>query len=141
MKTDVEDRVRTALDDVSLRTRTLFIYKPPDDSRNWKPADYIVGWDRGIGFVEAKLCRTRAAWRVDLRPSQRRALRTAEQIDAPYLVAIWWAPRTSWAVIDWRKVSMARVSIAWEDAIVMGMNATERTLPMVLARGLDGELV
>lgn len=143
MKSDTEDRVRAALDQINQLTRTLFIYKPPDDSRNWKPADYIVGWNKGIAFVEVKLCRT-AILTIDLRPSQRKAIHDASLIGAPYLLAVWWSQPATWWIFDARRLEDIEappgVRVPWKSLLHLGFRAGERILPMVLARGIEGEL-
>jgi hypothetical protein len=43
MKGPSEGKVREALEALAVDMPLLF-YKPPDDARNWKPADFLVWW-------------------------------------------------------------------------------------------------
>lgn len=115
MKRGSEDRVREALSDMDLDT---WIYKPPDDARNWKPADYIV-WvnppdppelksgtqDRLLlaiaktSFVEVKdVDAVRLFNLKELRPAQKNAILRSAVMGIPYWVVVWWRRHGKWTI-------------------------------------------
>ncbi len=110
MKGTTEARARDAL-----KQAGLFVYKPPDDARNWKPCDFFT-WQAGgtvdvatdcgdhmvksqvpIGlslsrWIEVKQVSVSALTlgATDIRPSQRAGIGTAAHLKIPYWLLIWW---------------------------------------------------
>lgn len=107
-----QDQIREALKGID----GLVAYKPPDDSRNWKPCDQMVWWpvtaefdSSAIGYVrsawlEVKMNPLQGVWHVTstgadgLSLQQCRAARDAEEIGLPYIVAVYWKPRKYWTL-------------------------------------------
>lgn len=84
-----------------------FIYKPPDDARNWKPADYFlwfpVGFDApaASSWFEVKETPNKATFPLaDIRPSQVRGIMMAKSLGIPYILAIRWKPDGMWSLVD-----------------------------------------
>ncbi len=110
MKGTSEARAR-----VALKAAGLFVYKPPDDARNWKPCDFLT-WQAGgtvevatdcgdhmvksqvpIGlslsrWIEVKQIPMSALTLgvTDIRPSQRAGITSATLLGIPYWLLIWW---------------------------------------------------
>lgn len=110
-----EPFVREALRKVAEDVDGLVVYKPPDDARNWKPADFLVWWpddtmilvgDERIrmvrcAWIEVKQTDAVATWPLnDLRPSQTRAAADAHDAGIPYLILIYWKRSRDWTVVD-----------------------------------------
>ena len=86
------------------------IYKPPDDARNWKPADFLVWWKIGGGggyerpasaWIEVKATNNKAVWPFgDLQPTQVLAIRKATALRIPYFIAIRWNGDRQWSLVD-----------------------------------------
>lgn len=116
-----QDQVREALKGID----GLVAYKPPDDSRNWKPCDQMVwwwqpydeenfaaanvsrGWPRSA-WLEVKMNPLKGSWHVTtpngsegLSLQQARAAFDAEEIGLPYVVAVYWKARKYWT-LHWR---------------------------------------
>lgn len=120
MKGQSEATVRAALMRLA-EDMPMVVYKPPDDARNWKPADFLV-WFAGDRFVEAEdgidhlnpvgsamfevkdnaLVDTLAI--KELRPNQRKSIREAMAIGLPYWLVVWWRRKQRWTVSDAAKV-------------------------------------
>lgn len=109
MKGSSEGAFREALNAVDLRP--FVVYKPPDDARNWKPADYMVWWPSMSGtttfiggarsaWFEVKDPRTKGGLPVkDITPTQWAAIAQADQLGLPYFFAIRW-PDSMWTIAD-----------------------------------------
>jgi hypothetical protein len=115
-----EARVREALERLA-EDMPLVWWKPPDDARNWKPADFLV-WvgpqDResfewgSSAMLEVKDNPNLNTYPAsDLRPTQRAWMRQAAKIGLPYFLVIWWRRRQRWTVSDAAKV------VRWVDLI------------------------
>lgn len=84
-----------------------FIYKPPDDARNWKPADYFLwfpvsfGAPAGSSWFEVKETPNLKTFSLaDVRPSQWRGIETATRLGMPYFLAIRWKRDGMWTLVD-----------------------------------------
>src|SRR5512137_642133 len=67
------------------------VWKPPDDARNWKPADYLVWFDGRAAMIEVKDCPAMRGFPFDqLRPTQRAWAYRCRQTGTPYLLVIHW---------------------------------------------------
>ena len=159
MKGTSEARVREALTKLNESMR-LLIYKPPDDSRNPKPADFLVwfrhprhtsdlAWSVSTGgFIEVKQTPNLKSWPTSqLRTTQRGMIRQAGRIGAPYLLVVWWPRQKRWSVSDAVKVldeldSRGRVSFLYAELTSrFGVDvAGDGLLPGVLGAGLRGEI-
>lgn len=104
-----EATVRAALEEIHDNdSNQILVYKPPDDARNWKPADFIAwhhleGSPPGSAFIEVKQTDVLYGWqpsdpRRGLRPSQTVHAHAALAIGIPYLVVIHWKRRSCWTV-------------------------------------------
>jgi hypothetical protein len=104
-----QDQIRDALKGID----GLIAYKPPDDSRNWKPCDQMLWWDdplNGLGlalhsaWLEVKMNPLKGLWHVTssgadgLSLQQVRAAVDAEQIGLPYIVAVYWKALRYWTL-------------------------------------------
>lgn len=134
--------MRAALDDMDLDT---WVYKPPDDARNWKPADFILWWDdpdsgellsvAQTAMIEVK---DTAALRVynlsDIRPSQHNAMMRAQIMGIPYLVAIWWRRHKRWTIsIGSRLFREEKRSLRYLDlSSSLGLDCTQDMLASTL---------
>jgi hypothetical protein len=112
MKGPSERIFREALGKVDIDP--LEIYKPPDDARNWKPADFLVWWHIGSGmdsgvvyddsrsaWIEVKATNNKAVWPfADLQPTQVLAIRKAKRLGIPYFIAIRWNGDRQWSLVD-----------------------------------------
>lgn len=111
-----QDQIREALKGID----GLIAYKPPDDSRNWKPCDQMLWWagdhpiNLGDGsngpilpnsaWLEVKMNPLQGLWRVTsanadgLSLQQLRAARDALDIGLPFVVAVYWKGRKYWTL-------------------------------------------
>ncbi len=97
MKGPSEGMLREALSDVDLSG--LVVYKPPDDARNWKPADYMVWWLGGSAWLEVKATDAADTWPLsELRKSQRLGIEQARRADLPYVVCVYWQRHHDWTL-------------------------------------------
>lgn len=131
MKGRSEGKVREALSTIE----DALVYKPPDDARNRKPADFIVLWEGRAALVEVKECRNLGTWPLaELRPSQRLAIRQAQRAGVPYYLVVWWPKRGAWSISDATKVlAMGERSIAFATlAGKLGIDADSASLPSIL---------
>lgn len=158
MKGTSEAQVRDALKAMDLEG--LIVYKPPDDARNWKPADFLVWWlrirdlgplrDPGSGWVEVKETQNIGTFPLaDLRPSQKQAIRMAKEAGLPYLLVIRWRARKlgagTWSIVDavrlldWVEEVTARTLISVERTLLesrFGTNADPGQLASLLRLAL-----
>lgn len=162
MKGTSESRVREALTRLA-EDMPLIVYKPPDDARLWKPADFLVwfpdfrpDWQMdkalvtGSAMIEVKDNPQVNGYPFsDLRPNQRAAIREAARIGLPYWLVIWWRHLKRWTVSDAAKVvafiddprTAPIKSVHWMQlAGNMGVDATSDTLAGTLGAALRGEL-
>lgn len=95
----VSRALRSAFDD-----EPNFVYKPPDDARNWKPCDFMVWWYLGgdhSAWVEAKQTPNKTVFNIkDIRTSQESGIRTAMRLRIPYLLVIRWKSDGMWSIVD-----------------------------------------
>ena len=109
MKGPSERIFREALGKVDIDP--LEIYKPPDDARNWKPADFLLWWRIGnpedfavagwTAWIEVKATNNKAVWPfADLQPTQVLAIRKAKRLGIPYFIAIRWNGDRHWSLVD-----------------------------------------
>jgi hypothetical protein len=147
VKRGAEDRAREAMLGMD---PPAWVYKPPDDARNWKPADFIcwLSWadepDTGTCFVEVKDSPALNVWNIsDLRPSQVLAAKKADEFHVPYWVVIWWRRRKMWTISDARALlrSPARRFTYDELSSVYGIDATQEQLGSVLRLCFRGEVM
>lgn len=141
MKGKSEPMFREALGKVDL---SLVIYKPPDDSRNWKPCDFMVWWRSEIvetAWFEVKEARSGTTFPVEkeLRPAQRSGILDAAAIGFPYWLAIWWPERSVWSISRAIRVIDAKTLTFGELAGKYGLDAPQRSLPGTLRAILEGE--
>lgn len=150
MKGSTEGRVRNALNLMDLRP--CLVYKPPDDSRNWKPADFCLWFRRdstiASAFLEVKLSSGANVWSVrDLRPAQREGIRQAFEVGMDYWIVVWWPNHQKWTISEGRKVLAAierdpavpSLHYSWLSSVA-GMDCTTRDLPSILRAALLGEV-
>ena len=115
MKGPSERIFREALGKVDIDP--LEIYKPPDDARNWKPADFLLWMPGGLlavnvaagdvpvsatsAWIEVKATNNKAVWPfADLQPTQVLAIRKAKRLGIPYFIAIRWNGDRHWSLVD-----------------------------------------
>lgn len=159
MKGTSEARVREALTTLNESMR-LVVYKPPDDSRNPKPADFLVWFrrqpttaDLGYshptgGLIEVKQSPNLKSWPVsDLRPTQRASIHQHAKVGSPYLLVIWWPKLHRWTVSDAVKMLVAAESNGLRSVLFANLAskygvdvAGDGLLPGVLGAGLRGEI-
>jgi hypothetical protein len=85
-----------------------FIYKPPDDARNWKPTDYFLWFPAGsampvagTAWFEVKETPNLSAFPLtEVRPSQWRGIGIAAELKIPYFFAIRWKRDGMWSLVD-----------------------------------------
>lgn len=146
-----EAAVRAALEDGDDGT---LVYKPGDDSRNWKPADFIV-WHRlfvdhdrpGSAFIEVKSTDLLGRWspadrRRGLRPSQRVYAAAAVDMGIVYLVVIYWRRRRCWTISSVRPfLAEPERSFTFEELMsTHGIRAWPQHLGSTIRLALAGEL-
>lgn len=152
-----EDQVKAAL----ARIDGLLVYKPPDDARNWRPADFLIWWDGNVlkgapkipraGMLEVKQNDRKLIWHwtgggaESLRPSQLAAVAKCNALGMPYFVAVYWKSRRYWTLhrIDqWLGIGIPYVDtpLRWEDAITRyGVGAAPVNLADTLAGLIHGD--
>lgn len=155
MKGTSEARVRAALS--SIDDPRVMVYKMPDDSRNWKPADFAV-WFRSIiwraglaapspqsAFIEVKQCDAVAAFPLrEVRSSQWRGIREAGEAGVPYFIVIWWSHSARWTITHaallekWWDKELDHVPYAWLSSVA-GIDCTQSELATMLRSVLLGE--
>ena len=106
-KRNSEADVRAALtaiaDDVG-----LFAYKPPDDARTSKPADFFAWWPGGqtveSAWLEVKDTKAVGTfnWNAMMTPAQIAAIRTARELQLPYYLVVYWRTRGEWTISNAR---------------------------------------
>lgn len=158
MKGPSEGKVREALERLA-EDMPLTWYKPPDDARNWKPADYLV-WvgpltiegftDGSSAMIEVKDNPNLATYPFsDLRPAQRGWIRVLGRVGVPYWLVIWWRRRQRWTISDAAKViafiddeqTAPIKSIHWMQlAGNMGVDCEPKNLAGTLGAALRGEI-
>lgn len=140
-----ETHVRAALNNMDL---DAIVYKPPDDARNWKPADFLVWWRDGAAMIEVKQASGRYTFPLrNMRPSQTLGIRRAAEIGLPYFLVIWWPLLKSWTisnahqVLDWTISNPERSSLdyGWLNSVA-GMDCTTHDLASILRSALLGEV-
>jgi hypothetical protein len=128
-----------------------FIFKPPDDARNWKPADYFLwfpvsfGAPAGSSWFEVKETPNLKTFPLaEIRPSQWRGIATAKRLRLPYFLAIRWKRDGMWSLVDavrlivWieaqqmRPASVDRVALESR----FGVSSTVGQLPMMIRAAL-----
>ena len=126
MKGSSESTVAKALADID--DPIVAVWKPPDDSRNWKPADYLVWFDGRAAMIEVKECAALRGFPLaDLRPTQRAWARRCDEAGIPYLLVIHWQRTHDWTISDTMKV------IEWEREDVF-----HKSVPRALLQGAFG---
>lgn len=99
-----EGTIRAALSSMDLDP--IYVYKPPDDSRNWKPCDFMVWWEEDgatrCAWIEVKEVQTVESfpYQRQLRPSQKAAITAAHFLGIPYLLAVHWRRHEDWTISD-----------------------------------------
>lgn len=139
-----QDVMRDALS----RIDGMVVFKPADDSRNWKPCDYMAWWksydetvaakDQGCAaWIEVKQNDRLRAWKPELRPAQAAGAKQAAEIGLPYIVAVYWKKRNYWTLHQW---SATLPAMTFEEAVSRyGVGTMPSTLSVVLAGVLNGE--
>jgi hypothetical protein len=139
-----EASVRGALNTMGM---DALAYKPPDDARNWKPADFLVWFDGQSAMIEVKQTSAKAMFPLrDLRPSQRLGIRRAAEVGVPYYLVIWWTQLRRWTVSDARQClnwigdhpEATSLAYVWLSSVA-GMDCTTRDLAPILRSVLLGE--
>jgi len=105
MKRPSEGEFGAALRAIDLR---LYVFKPGDDMRNWKPCDYMVwlapfhGARTGDTFwFEVKDTDAVNTFSFkELRPAQRQGIADAVRVGIPYWLAVYWRRHQSWTISD-----------------------------------------
>lgn len=150
-----EASVRGALNTMGM---DVLVYKPPDDARNWKPADFLVWWNNNelpgappilrSAMIEVKQSPGRFTFPLrDLRPSQLLGVRQAAGIGLPYFLVIWWPRLKMWTVsnavqcLNWTISNPDATSLdyGWLNSVA-GMDCTTRDLAPILRSALLGEV-
>jgi len=100
MKGLSESIFRAALADMDIEPK--FIYKPPDDARNWKPCDYMLWYTaaRSAWFEVKEVVAIGSFALSEVRASQWRGIGTAKQLGFPYYLAIRWKRGGLWSLVD-----------------------------------------
>lgn len=152
MKGSSEGAVRAALNEMSL---TVLVYKPPDDARNWKPADFMVWWldddwvRKGTALIEVKQSPNKGTFPVrELRPAQREGMVQARGVLVPYWLAIYWPARGGrWTIshgntiLDYLRGVPAAKSLEYDWlASSAGIDCAARDLAPILRGVLLGEV-
>jgi hypothetical protein len=112
------------------------VWKPPDDARNWKPADYLVWYSTYAAMIEVKDCAALRGFPLsDLRPTQRAWAWRCKEVGIPYLLVIHWQRTQDWTISDTLKV------LEWEREDVF-----HKSVPRALLQGgfgvqTDGRLL
>ena len=146
MKGSSEGRVRAALNGMDM---DVLVYKPPDDARNWKPADFLVWWPEGqSAMVEVKESSGKFTFPIrDIRPSQLLGIRMAAAVLVPYFLVIWWPKLSSWTISNaWQVANWigdhpdaTSLDYGWLNSVA-GMDCTTRDLAPILRSALLGEV-
>jgi len=151
VKGNSEARIRAALNDLNLE---VLVYKPPDDARNWKPADFLVWWRdpdyfrQGSAMIEVKESPGKLTFPVrDLRPSQRLGMAQAGKVSVPYWLVIWWPQLTKWTISEGARVlvyletvpSATSLDYMWLSSTA-GTDCATRDLAPILRSVLLGEV-
>lgn len=145
MKGTSEAQVRAALNNADLNA---IVYKPPDDARNWKPADFLVWWQDGSAMIEVKQSPGKFTFPIkELRTSQLLAIRRAQEVGLPYYLVIWWPKLQTWTISKAGQVSnwigdhpeATSLDYGWLNSIA-GMDCTTRDLAPILRSVLLGEV-
>ncbi len=117
MKGQSEAHIRKALSAIAADGMALMIHKMPDDSRNWKPADFAVWFRNPSGvipmsaFIEVKQTAAVEVFDIaDIRPSQWQGIRQAEMVGTPYYLAIWWTRHKRWTISNAKRLIPTTVS-------------------------------
>jgi len=162
-----EAKVREALTELG-ETMRLMVYKPPDDARNWKPADFLVWFEpnpiaagftwwqlglvNGATMIEVKECPNLKQWPLaDLRPSQRIGIRQAQHVNVPYWLAIWWPRLQRWSISyaprllatfdQMNPKDPAAKSVSYAELVsIYGVDCEPRHLAGTLGAALRGEI-
>lgn len=137
-----EAKVRDALGRMDL---ALFAYKPPDDARNWKPADFLL-WIRQHHGTGSHWLEVKDAGKAvetfslnELRPSQRRGIAEANRLGIPYTLVVWWPRQRMWTVSDAHKIVEWKTSVTRTELMTrLGVDASTANLPFVLRSWLLG---
>jgi hypothetical protein len=159
MKTDAEARVRAALTELGSNVVT---WKPPDDARNWKPADFLVWHALGLvsmparsAMIEVKVVDQLTSFPLtELRKNQRAAIRQAARIRLPYWLVVWWRRRqpAEWTVSNAsrliRDLDTQYTPAGWPTSVPHQLlrsrygieAASDRVLPGVLSAALREEI-
>lgn len=142
----------------------LYVLKLPDDSRNWKPCDYLVWLSERVDipsdgstlklvssiWFEAKDVDTVAAfnWTNELRPSQIAGIRDAGELGIPYWLAVYWRKSRTWTISDAHKIAAwirenhteGRKVVLSKGALssTFGIDSSKQLLPSVLKDVLLG---
>ena len=166
MKGPSEATIRDALAKLRQEMR-LVIYKPPDDARNWKPADFLLWYRPALATTDLAYSHPVGAFLevkqtdqvdhfplADLRINQRAAIRDAGRVGAPFVLAIWWPKHqpARWTIGDAAKL-VAELdgengrSAEWPTSIVYdllasryGVDCEPRHLVGTLGAMLRGEV-
>lgn len=131
MKGTSEERVAEAL----RRLPRVDAYKPPDDSRNAKPCDFLV-WYMGTDewahslWLEVKQERGASLRSDQIRPSQRAGVARAMRLAIPYWLVIWWATPGWWTSI---RLDQTDDSALWRHAVPYAGTAWAGTARSALA--------
>jgi hypothetical protein len=126
VKGSSEATVAKALADID--DPIVAVWKPPDDARNWKPADYLVWFNGKAAMIEVKECAALRGFPFDqLRPTQRAWARRCDEAGIPYLLVIHWQRTHDWTISDTMKV------IKWEREDVF-----HKSIPRALLQGAFG---
>lgn len=96
----------------------IAVWKPPDDARNWKPADYLVWFDGKAAMIEVKDCpAVRGFPLADLRPTQRAWAWRCGEVGIPYFLVIHWQRTQDWTisnaleVLRWKREDVFHKSV------------------------------
>jgi len=134
MKGSSEANVAKALSDID--DPIVAVWKPPDDARNWKPADYLVWFDGKAAMIEVKDCDALRGFPLaELRPTQRAWAYRCDEAGIPYLLVIYWQRTSDWTISDTMKV------IEWEKEDVFHKSCPRALLQGAFGVQTDGRLL
>lgn len=143
--------VGNALRSMDLRS---LVFKIPDDARNRKPADFMVGMERGrLAFVEVKTNpNTRSFPLRAIRAEQLLAMQACHRLGIPYWLVVWWhkGDHAGWYTLSDMRRLVQLVNEKWEaewphmltfaELSDLGDRTNGLRLASYLAAALRGEL-
>lgn len=120
-----------------------YVYKPPDDARNWKPCDFMVWWHEdgeppGSAWIEVKETKAVKLFNLprELRVSQTNGILDAVQLGIPYLLVVHWTRQRDYTISDAAQLPLDDTVTRADLMTRYGVNAQPRDLAMMLRAAL-----